>query len=54
MSKFHVDQIATRIRELYSTDYWDANLSDVNNLSRLLARYAVDLTIPESSDSGNQ
>jgi hypothetical protein len=41
VSQFHVNQIETRIRDLYQADHWVAGLDDVNNLSRLLALHAV-------------
>lgn len=45
MSKFHVSQIETYVRSLYQATNWDASIDDVNNLSRLLALRAVDLTL---------
>lgn len=41
MSQFHVNQIETRVRDLYETDHWVNGLDDANNLSRLLALHAV-------------
>lgn len=45
MSQFHVNQIATRIRDLYEGSHWVAALDEANNLSRLLAVHAVDLVL---------
>lgn len=47
MSKFHLDQIANHIESIYGNEYSDSSLSAVNNLSRLLARYSLDLALPE-------
>ena len=52
MSKFHVSQIETYIRNLYEADHWKAELSDVNNLSRLLALWSIELIIG-AADPGN-
>ena len=52
MSKFHVSQIETHIRALYQAEHWDPELDDVNNLSRLLALYAVHLTLEDAAGSG--
>ena len=38
MSQFHVNQIATHLKETYGDPQWDDALDDENNLSRLLAR----------------
>lgn len=43
MSQFHVDQIKTHVRSQYEGTHWDAELSEVNNLSRLLALHALKL-----------
>lgn len=51
MSKFHVTQIATHLRGAY-VDLWVNTLSDESNLSRILARYAIDLEI--SGDSSDE
>ena len=45
MSQFHVNQIETRVRDLYSDEHWVNGLEDVNNLSRLLALHAVHLVL---------
>ncbi|KAF0849031.1 AIPR family protein [Nocardia caishijiensis] len=50
MSLMHVRQIETHVRETYS-DGWVANLSEDANLSRLLARYALDLAQPVQANS---
>src|SRR3954470_13238597 len=42
MSKFHVDQIATRVVQDYATDFRREELDDVNNLSRYLSLYATE------------
>ena len=53
MSVLHVRQIANHLRDLYQSTLWDPALSDDQNLSRLLARYALDLTLGEQrSDPG--
>ncbi|WP_240423617.1 AIPR family protein [Microbacterium halotolerans] len=49
MSRFHVSQIETYVRGLYEAEHWIASLDDVNNLSRLLARWAIEL-IPGDAD----
>lgn len=45
MSLLHVRQIETHLRNVYSDDHWVHELDDDNNLSRLLARYAVDMAL---------
>jgi len=54
MSKFHVDQIATHIRAKFESEYWDHSLDDVNNLSRLLARYSLDLALPDDPSAAQR
>lgn len=46
VSIVHVRQIQSRIRELYENDQWVAGLDCNTNLSRLLARYVVDVVMP--------
>ncbi len=53
MSVLHVRQIETHLRDSYSKDYWDPNLDDRHNLSRLLARFAVDLSLGERAQDGS-
>lgn len=50
MSKFHVSQIETHVRELYAKEHWDASQDDVTNLSRLLALHAVHLVLGDLAD----
>lgn len=45
MSQFHVNQIETKVRELYQSEYWKNQLPDVHNLSRLLGLYALSLEL---------
>ena len=45
MSKFHVSQIETQLRQEYEHEFWQHDLDDPNNLSRLLGRRAVDLVL---------
>lgn len=52
LSKFHVNQIETYVRDLYANDHWAAELSDVNNLSRLLALWSIELTLGPAEESG--
>jgi hypothetical protein len=54
MSQFHVDQIETHVRELYTEGYWVDDLQDVNNLSRVLALHSVNLVLGESDDDGQR
>lgn len=51
MSVFHVTQIETHLRSNSSPEDWDDDLDEVNNLSRLLGKYAVQLTLPESGEA---
>jgi hypothetical protein len=46
VSVVHVRQIESRIRDLYEEDEWLDDLDKSTNLSRLLARYAVDVVMP--------
>lgn len=53
VSQFHVSQIETHVRSLFDQSHWKAELTDVNNLSRLLALYAVQRQLGSvSSDAG--
>jgi hypothetical protein len=52
MSQFHVSQIETRIRDLYQASYWNPELEDVWNLSRLLGLHAVLLVLGADPDDG--
>lgn len=45
MSRFHVSQIETHVRDRYSDGYWNGALEDVTNLSRLLALHAVNISL---------
>lgn len=45
MSKFHVDQIATYITNRYSAEHQRPDLDEINNLSRYLALYSVDMDL---------
>ncbi len=45
MSQLHVNQIETKVRDLYQTDYWRSELPDVHNLSRVLGLYALSLEL---------
>lgn len=51
MSKFHVSQIETFIRAAYEFGHWKPELSDVNNLSRLLALWSTYLVLGDSEAS---
>ncbi len=53
MSVLHVRQIETHLRETYSAEYWKGELDDVHNLSRLLARFAIDLSLGERDDTSS-
>jgi hypothetical protein len=53
MSVLHVRQIETHLRHAYAQDYWDPSLDDRHNLSRLLARFAVDLSLGERAQDGS-
>lgn len=48
MSKFHVSQIETYVRNLYETEHWIDALDDVNNLSRLLALWSIELVLGDT------
>lgn len=52
MSLLHVRQIETGLREAYASDHWQENLSDEANLSRLLARRALDLVLGDRTGDG--
>ena len=51
MSQLHVNQIETKVRELYATEYWRNDLSDIHNLSRLLGLYAISLEFDNHSEA---
>lgn len=51
MSKFHVNQIETHLRERYEATHWRSDLDDANNLSRLLALHAVNLTLDDADSA---
>jgi hypothetical protein len=53
MSLLHVRQIETHLRQTYKSELWDENLDTAHNLSRLLARFAIDLTIGERARDGS-
>jgi len=48
VSKFHVDQIATHLKSKYASEHWREDLDAVNNLSRLLGLYSLDLVLGEA------
>lgn len=48
MSQFHVSQIETYIRDIHEEDHWDSSITDVNNLSRLLAYWSIELILGEA------
>lgn len=52
LSLLHVRQIETHLRNVYAADHWQEALDDDNNLSRLLARYAVDMALGERAADG--
>ena len=52
VSLLHVRQIETHLRGAYSSEHWQTELDDDNNLSRLLARYAVDLVLGDRAADG--
>ncbi len=49
MSQFHVSQIETHLRERYKESHWRDTLSEVANLSRILAMHAVNFVLRPSS-----
>lgn len=51
MSVLHVRQIESRIRETYA-GLWQDELDEAQNLSRLLAQYAVDLVLGDAKNNG--
>ena len=53
MSELHVRQIETHLRSKYEAELWKPELEERHNLSRLLARYAVDLTLGEAASDGS-
>ncbi|MEV8175738.1 AIPR family protein [Microbacterium sp. NPDC079176] len=48
MSQFHVSQIETYIRDIHEEDHWDSSITNVNNLSRLLAYWSIELILGEA------
>lgn len=54
LSKFHVNQIETYIRDRYADPHWEEGLDDVNNLSRLLALHSVNLVLADADDDGQR
>jgi tetrahydromethanopterin S-methyltransferase subunit A len=54
LSRFHVSQIETYVRELFESDHWIDGLEDVNNLSRLLALWALELTLGDADESSSK
>lgn len=50
MSQLHIGQIETHLRKTYFNEFWDSKLQDHTNLSRLLARWAIDLSFENSAD----
>jgi hypothetical protein len=50
LSKFHVSQIETHVRDFHESDHWQTGLDEVANLSRLLALHAVHLMLGELAD----
>lgn len=53
MSLLHVRQIESYLRDTYSAEFWVPSLDDDANLSRLLARYAIDISLGEVADDGS-
>ncbi|MGY1679237.1 AIPR family protein [Geodermatophilus sp. SYSU D01176] len=53
MSLLHVRQIETFLRSAYTAELWQDTLDDSHNLSRLLARYAIDLSMGERARDGS-
>jgi len=53
MSLLHVRQIETHLRDSYDQADWDPTLDDLHNLSRLLARFAIDLNLGERAQDGS-
>jgi hypothetical protein len=51
MSKFHVDQISSRVKGDYAVEYERLNLDAVNNLSRYLALYATNLILDDTASA---
>jgi hypothetical protein len=49
MSKFHVDQIATRVQQDYAAEFERQDLDTVNNLSRYLALYATNRVLDDTA-----
>lgn len=50
MSKFHVSQIETHVRDLYEASHWKSDLDEPANLSRVLALHAVHLVLGSLAD----
>jgi hypothetical protein len=53
MSVLHVRQIETHLRDTYADEYWNASLDGRHNLSRLLGRFAIDLSLGERARDGS-
>lgn len=54
MSKFHVGHIAKHIRTKFENEYGDPKLNEVNNLSRFLARYSLDLALKDDPSAAQR
>ncbi len=54
MSKFHVDQVAAHVRARYEAEYQHSKLDEVNNLSRYLARYSLDLVLSDDPSAAQR
>ncbi|MBF0672734.1 MAG: AIPR family protein [Salinibacterium sp.] len=54
MSKFHVDQIANFLRTAYAPTYERSDLDEVNNLSRYLGVYSLDLTLGDDPSAAQR
>jgi hypothetical protein len=48
VSRFHVDQIATYVTNRYEAEHRRPDLGEVNNLSRFLALYSLDLDLGDA------
>ncbi len=53
MSRFHVSQIETYVRGLYEADNWIPGIDEVNNLSRLLALWSIELMLGDADESSS-
>jgi hypothetical protein len=54
VSKFHIEAIRSKIVSDYAAEHENPELDEVNNLSRYLAYYAVDLTLGEASSASQR